>query len=488
MSTPRVIIVGAGFGGVGAAIELQRHGFDQITLLDAAPEIGGTWFHNDYPGAACDVPAQLYSFSFAQRKDWPRLCPSQADILAYLQEVARDHGIDRHFRGSTRVAAARWSEAEALWRVETEAGEVLEAEALIVATGQLDQPATPRIEGTFGGHTFHSARWDHDYDLTGKRVAVVGTGASAVQFVPAIAERVGHMTVFQRSGNWFMPRRNRPYPTAYKRMIERVPHFQAARRYYWRRYGEFLTFAIRHPASFGRLLHQFSKGFMRSQLTDPAVREKAWPDYTFGCKRILFSSTFLPALQRPNVSLVTDAVAGLTAKGIVTADGTVHEVDCLIWGTGFKTTRFMFPMEVSGAGGRDLEQEWADGPHAHLGMTVPGFPNLFVLYGPNTNTSGGSIITFLEAQAGYVRQALQELRSRGAGAMSVRPEVEAASDAALQARFPGTAWTRCDSWYRDASGRIVTNWPGYMFEFQRATRTLDPDEFVFSPAPERVAA
>ncbi len=487
MSAPRVLIIGAGFGGVAAAIELQKHGFRDITVVDAAPEIGGTWFHNDYPGAACDVPAQLYSLSYAQRTDWPRLCPEQSDILAYLQGVAKDHGIDRIFRPNTRISAARWSDAECLWRVESEAGETLEAEALIIATGQLDQPTSPRLPGTFGGHAFHSARWDHDYDLTGKRVAVIGTGASAVQFVPAIAEKVGHMTVFQRSGNWFLPRKNRPYPKAYRLAIERIPRFQDARRYYWRRYGELLTAAIRHPGTWGKVMHQSSKLFMRSQLTDPDVRKKAWPDYTFGCKRILFSSSFLPALQRENVSLVTDPIAGLTEHGVVTADGTEHAVDCLIWGTGFKTTSFMFPMEVSGSDGRDLAEAWADGPHAHLGMTVPGFPSLFVLYGPNTNTSGGSIVTYLEAQAGYVRQALQHMRARGAGAIAVRPEVEAASDAALQARFPGTAWTQCDSWYRDESGRIVTNWPGYMYEFVAATKTLDPDEFTFLPVPERVA-
>ncbi len=480
---PRVIIIGAGFGGIGAAIELQRHGFRDVTILDAAPELGGTWFHNTYPGAACDVPSHLYSYSFAQRRDWARLCPTQADILTYLRGVARDFGVDQLVRTDTRVTACRFSDAECLWRVETEDGETLEAEAVVIATGQLHQPTQPSIPGAeqFEGHTFHSARWDHEYPLEGKRVAVVGTGASAVQFVPEIAKEVGKLTVFQRSGNWFMPRKNHPYPAAFRWAVQHLPGLQAYRRRFIYNYGEGLTAAIRHPRTVGRFVHLRSKAFMKAQLKDPEVRAKAWPDYTFGCKRVLFSSYFLPALQRPNVELVTDPVAGMVPEGVVTADGTLHEVDCVIWGTGFKTTQFMFPMEITGSEGRDLREQWAGGPHAHLGITVPGFPSLFVMYGPNTNTSGGSIITYLEAQAGYLRQALQEVRARGAGAIEVRPEVEAASDRALQERFGGTAWTQCDSWYRDASGRIVTNWPGYMRQYVTATKRLDPAEYTLPP-------
>ena len=487
MSEPRIVIVGAGFGGIAAAIELRKHGFGDLMLLEAAPELGGTWFHNTYPGAACDVPSQLYSFSFAQRRDWPRLCPRQEDILVYLRGVARDFGVDGLVVGGTRVTACRWSDADRSWTVETEGGATCTAAAIILATGQLHQPSVPRIEGAeaFAGHSFHSARWDHDYPLAGKRVAVVGTGASAVQLVPEIAQEVAHLTVFQRTGNWFMPRKNRPYPRVVKAAVQAVPGLQSARRAFWFAYCELLTSAIRHPSTVGRVVRQASRAFMRSQLKDPVLREKVWPDCTFGCKRVLFGSHFLPALQRDHVELVTDAVAGMASEGVVSADGRLHRVDCVIWATGFATNDFMFPMEVTGTDGRSLRQEWADGAHAHLGITVPGFPSMFVMYGPNTNTSGGSILTYLEAQAAYVRQALQELRRRGAGSMVVRPEIEAASDRALQARFGGTAWTHCDSWYRDDNGRIVANWPGYMREYLKATRTLDPDEFTFlrEPAP-----
>jgi cation diffusion facilitator CzcD-associated flavoprotein CzcO len=318
-------------------------------------------------------------------------------------------------------------------------------------------------------------------------VALVGTGASAVQIVPEIAPQVRHLTVFQRTGNWFLPRKNRAYPPLFKLAVQRVPGLQAFRRAFIFEYGESLTLAIRHPSRFGRFVGARSSAFMRLQLRDPEIRRKAWPDYTFGCKRVLFSSHFLPALQRENVSLVTEPITRVLADGVQSADGALHAADCIIWATGFETTRFMFPMQVTGADGRRLQETWSGGAHAHLGMTVPGFPNMFVLYGPNTNTSGGSIIFYLETQAAYVRQALQELRRRGAGAIEVRADVEAASDRELQARFAGTAWTQCDSWYRNEQGRIVANWPGYMREYRERVAHLDVGEFRFLPAPDRAA-
>jgi cation diffusion facilitator CzcD-associated flavoprotein CzcO len=485
----RVLIVGAGFGGIAAAIELRRHGISDITILEKAPDLGGTWFYNSYPGAACDVPSHLYSFSFAQRRDWSRLCSPQPEIQDYLRKVAQAHGIDRLIRTSTTVTLCAWDSASCRWTIETDDDQAFEAEVLILATGQLHQPARPALENaeSFAGHAFHSAEWDHDYPLAGKRVAVIGTGASAVQFVPEIARQVQSMVVFQRTGNWFLPRRNRRYNALVRTALERLPRLQALRRKFVFHYTESLTLAIRHPSTVGRLARARSAAFMRSQLKDASTRSKAWPDYTFGCKRILFSSHFLPALQRENVELVTDAIAGMSPFGPVTEDGTVHEVDCVIWATGFKTNDFMLPMQVIGAEGLALQTYWSEGAHAHLGMTVPGFPSMFVMYGPNTNTSGGSIVFYLETQAAYIRQALEQLRKRGAGAIEVRPEVEAASDRALQARFAGTAWTRCDSWYQDERGRIVANWPGYMREYLEQARRLDPSEYRFLPIPDRAA-
>jgi len=481
---PSVVIVGAGFGGIAAAIELRKHSFEDITILEKGPGLGGTWRENTYPGCACDVPSHLYSFSFAQRKDWSRLCSPQEEILDYLGGVARDHGVGGLVVPNTKVTSCAWDDEARSWTVRSEDGRTWEADALIVATGQLHQPALPRLDGEFAGHSFHSAQWDHDYDLRGKRVAVIGTGASAVQFVPEVAKQARRLHVFQRTGNWFLPRKNHAYPRWLLAIFSYVPGVERLRRWGLFYYGESLTMGIRHPRTLGKIGWLRSAVFMRWQLRDPAVRRKVWPDYTWGCKRILFSSWFLPALQRPNVELITDPIARLCSGGVVTADGVERELDCIIYGTGFRTTEFMFPMEITGAAGRSLREEWADGPHAHLGITIPGFPSLFVMYGPNTNTSGGSIVFYEEMQASYIRQALAHVRSHGAAAIEVRRDVESASDRETQARFAGTAWTQCDSWYRDETGRVVTNWPGYMREYAERARMLDPSEYELVPARE----
>ena len=486
----KIVIIGAGLGGIATAIELKRHGFDDIAILEKSPSAGGTWFHNTYPGAACDVPSQLYSFSYAQRRDWPSVCSPQPDILDYLNEVIDEHRLAPLIETGTTVTACNWSDAGARWTVSTADGRSWEADAVIVATGQLHKPAVPRIPGlqTFAGHTFHSAQWDHDYDMRGKRVAVVGTGASAVQFVPEVAQVAEHVDVFQRTGNWFLPRENRPYPGWFKAIIKYVPGVQPFRRRFWFNYCEALTAAIRHPKTFGRVLGLRSWIFMRRQLRDPEVRRKAWPHYTFGCKRVLFSSAYLPTLQEPHVDLITDPIERIAPEGVVTGDGSVHEADCIVYGTGFRTTDFMFPMDVTGREGQDLRETWTDGAFAHLGIAVPGFPSLFIVYGPNTNTSGGSIILYEEAQAGYIRQALERVRDSGAAALEVRHDVWAEADREVQSRFQGTAWTQCDSWYRDDQGRIVTNWPGYMREYVEATSRVDMSEYDLVPLPERVPA
>ncbi len=480
---PSVLIIGSGFGGIAAAIELQRHGYRDITILEAAPELGGTWHFNTYPGAACDVPSSLYSYSFARGSGWSRFCATQKEILDYLKSVAKRYGVDQLVQTDHPVDACDWDDDAQRWTATTSSGEQFSADALIIATGQLHQPQLPSIPGleTFAGHAFHSARWDHEYDLAGKRVAVIGTGASAVQFVPEVAKEAEQLTVFQRTGNWFLARENAPYGDL-ARKIRSVPGFEALERAFIYQYLEFITRSIRHPKLVGWFLKGRSWLFMRRQLRGkPELRKKLWPDYTFGCKRVLFSSHYLRALRRPNVEVVTDAITKVVPEGLVTADGKVHAFDCIIYATGFRTTDFMLPMKIS-AREHTLEEAWKDGPRAHLGMTVPGFPSLFLMYGPNTNTSGGSILVFLESQARYARTALDLLRSTGSGAIEVDADVSAASDAELQARFGGTAWLECNSWYRAEGGRIVTNWPGYMREYRKQTRSIDPAEFALVPA------
>ncbi|WP_067897510.1 flavin-containing monooxygenase [Nocardia vaccinii] len=485
----KTIIVGAGLGGIAAAVELMRHGYTELTLLESAPDLGGTWHYNTYPGAACDVPSHLYSFSYAQRRDWSRMCSPQQEILAYIREVAAEHDVAAKVVTGTTVTACTWNETTCRWHVRAENadGNVVghHADALIMATGQLNQPAIPAFPGadTFAGTAFHSARWDHDFDVRGKRVAVIGSGASAVQIVPAIADQVDKLSVFQRTGNWFMPRRNEPYAAPVRWAMRRSPAIARAWRWLIFQYMETLTASIHHPNTFGLFNRAISYVFMRSQLRDSDIRAKAWPDYSFGCKRILFSSAFLPALQKPNVELVTDAIEQITPAGIRTGDGREHEFDAIVYATGFRTNDFMLPMAVTGVGGRTLARSWADGAHAYLGISVPAFPSMFLMYGPNTNSSGGSVIHFLEAQARFIRTALDHIAARDAVAVDVRAEVESRADYQVQQQFAGTTWTQCNSWYRADNGRIVANWPGYMREYTALTRHIDADDYNLIPGP-----
>ena len=478
----RTLIVGAGFGGIAAAIELRGYGFTDVRIVDAAPELGGTWLFNTYPGAACDVPSHLYSYSFAQRRDWKCLCPTQPEILDYIRSVAAEHGLGEIIKTGTRVTSLDWDEGSCEWVATAAGGEKFHADAVVLATGQLHQPAYAPIPGieSFVGTSFHSAQWDHNFDLHGKRVAVIGTGASAVQFLPEVAEKALEVVVFQRTGNWFMPRRNRTYPKTVALAIRWIPGLQSFRRAFIFNYGETLTAMIRHPRTVGLVGRLRSSLFMRWQLRgEPELRKKAWPRYTFGCKRVLFSSFFLPTLRRENVDLEVEPITQFTQRGVKTADGREREFDCIIHATGFRTNDFMFPMEINGRDGINLREAWADGPHAHLGMTVPGFPSLFLMYGPNTNTSGGSILVYLEAQAAYIRQAIAAVEKRGDAAVDVRTEVEAASDRETQGRFASTAWVRCDSWYRDGGGRVIANWPGYMREYIADTENFNPADYEF---------
>ncbi len=487
-SRPSVVIIGAGLGGLGTAIELRRHGFRELTILEKAAAIGGTWHYNRYPLCACDVPSHLYSYSFAQRRDWSRICSPREEILSYIEQVARDYGADGLVQTGAEVSACRWDETSSRWSVASTDGRTWEADAVVIATGQLHQPAIPRLDGAeqFAGEAFHSSRWPEHFSARGKRVAVIGTGASAIQLIPALADEAARLYVFQRTGNWFLPRRNRAYPPWVKAAVRYVPGLQAWRRRFIYQYAETLTSMIRHPRTLGRIGHAWSAAFMRRQLRDPEVRRKAWPDYPFGCKRVLFSSHYLPALQRPNVELITEPISHLTPAGVVIGDATERELDAVIYATGFRTNDFMAPMEVLGRDGVALRDAWAGGPRAHLGITVPGFPSLFLIYGPNTNTSGGSIILYEECQGRYIRQALEHAWARGAAGIEVKPEVAAASDRELQARFAGTAWVACNSWYRQSGdGRIVANWPGYMREYEAALARLDPHEYEFARAPAR---
>ncbi|MDO3646323.1 flavin-containing monooxygenase [Nocardia mangyaensis] len=475
---PSVAVIGSGFGGLAAVIELKKQGFDDIVVFEKADEVGGVWRENTYPGAACDVPSPFYSFSFEPNPRWPHRFSRQPVILDYIRHVADKYDVRRHIRFGTEVLGAAFEETTGKWTVELSTGEPVVIDVLVSAVGQLSRPALPAIEGrdTFGGTSFHSAQWNHDIDLTGKRVAVIGTGASAIQFVPEIQPRVQALTLFQRTAPYIIPRPDREFSARHHRVFEKLPVTELAERGTWYSVVEGLSLAWVYAKPLAAAIRAVSKWHMRRQTAaKPGLFEKVWPDYAIGCKRILFSDNYLPALAEPNTEVVTERIAEITPSGVRTADGREHEVDVIIWGTGFKTTEFLAPMAVTGIGGHPLTEEWREGAHAYFGMTVPQFPNLFLMYGPNTNTGGGSIIYFLETQAKYLGRYVAHLAATG-GALAVRREVEKAYDARIQAELTSSVWSQCSSWYRQADGRITTNWPLLGIQYKKQAR-FDPADY-----------
>lgn len=479
--SPTIAIIGTGFGGLAAAIELKNRGYDDIVVLEKADDVGGVWRDNTYPGAACDVPSPFYSYSFEPNPRWPHRFSRQPAILDYIRGVADKYDVRRHIRFGSEVVAARFDAATGNWTVELNNGPPLIADVLVSAVGQLSRPGIPAIRGadSFAGPSFHSARWDHGVDLAGKRVAVIGTGASAIQFVPAIQPEVSHLTLFQRTPPHIAPRPDRIFGPLHHRLFEMVPQTLRVERGFWYTCLELLSVALHHSPLLATYFRNVSRKHMRQQTkARPGLFEKVWPDYAFGCKRVLFSDNYLPALTQPNVEVETTAITGITSTGVSTADGQHHEVDVIIWGTGFKATEFLAPMSITISDGRELHEDWRDGAHAYYGMTVPHFPNLLVMYGPNTNTGGGSIVYFLEAQAKYLGDYVDHLAASGSP-LRVRPDVEEKYDSRIQSELSNSVWTQCSSWYRNANGRITTNWPtlGRTYKAQAQFR-LDDYEAV----------
>jgi cation diffusion facilitator CzcD-associated flavoprotein CzcO len=475
-----VAIIGTGFGGLAAAVRLKQAGIDDLVLFEKSGDVGGVWRDNGYPGAACDVPSHLYSLSFAPKPDWTRRFAPQAEIHQYLRDVARDFDVLRHIRFGAEVLGAAFDEVTGRWRVTLAGGGEHEADVLITATGQLSRPSIPEIPGleSFQGRVFHSAHWDHGHDFRGARVAVLGTGASAVQFVPAIAPQTAQLTVFQRSAPYVLAKPDRAYRDRALRAFRRVPGLL--------RLSREANYFSNELRSLGfntepRLLFAHRARFrdhLERQVPDPVLRRKLTPADPMGCKRILMSNDWYPALQLPQVEVVDDRISEVRAQSIVTTDGVERAVDTIVLGTGFAATEFLAPMRITGRGGRDLHQQWKDGASAHLGTVVPGFPNLFVLYGPNTNLGHNSILVMLEAQVGWVVQAVRALRDRRLRWLEVRPDVAAEFDAWVQRRTRGTVFaTGCHSWYLTETGRNTQNWPASTLTFRRRLRRLRPEEF-----------
>ncbi|MEU8243010.1 NAD(P)/FAD-dependent oxidoreductase [Actinoplanes missouriensis] len=471
----RIVIIGAGFGGIAAAAELIKDSRNDVTILEKADRIGGVWRDNTYPGCACDIPAPLYSYSFAQNPAWSRRFPPHQEILTYLEKCAADLGVTELIRFGTEVTAAEWDGSR--WLISTTGG-ALKADVLVPAVGQLSRPSVPSLPGaeTFRGVAVHTAHWTPDVPVEGQRIAVIGTGASAIQLVPAIAGRAAHIDVFQRTPPWTLPKPDRRYGRARHYAYRKVPVLMQASRA-----GTWLLTLVTGAAVTGnriadRLVRGVSNVQRRIQVRDPALRAKVTPDEPMGCKRVLFTNAWLPALARPDVDLVTEKIVAVTEDGIRTADGVDHPCDVLVYGTGFAATEFLVPIRVTGRDGVALDDVWREGAHAYLGVTVPGFPNMFLVYGPNTNTGNTSVIYFHEVQARYIAQAVR-LVAHGDKPLEVRAERAAGYDAEIQSRLAGSVWTGCQSWYRNASGRVVTNWPGKAQEYRRRAARVDRSDF-----------
>jgi cation diffusion facilitator CzcD-associated flavoprotein CzcO len=486
MVNRHVVIVGTGFGGIGMAIRLKQAGMHDFTILEQDAGVGGTWRANHYPGAACDVESHLYSFSFEPHPGWSRTFAPQREILAYLERCADKYGLLPHIRFETAATAATFDEATGLWTVQTSRGEPITARVVISATGGLSRPAYPDIPGlaSFAGKTFHSARWDHAYPLEGKRVGVIGTGASAIQIVPAIAPRVRELAVFQRSPAWILPKHDPAISPEEQDRFRRHPALQRLARLRQYLVHEVMALGFVVDPRILKLASRLAWKHLEQRVPDPVLRERLTPRYAMGCKRVLLSNDFYPAMSRPNVSLITDGIAAVRPGGVVTKDGREHALDALVLATGFHAADSVAPFPVRGRGGRDLGEAWRDGAEAYLGTTVRGFPNLFFIVGPNTGLGHSSMVYMIESQLAYIQGALAAMEANKLRLVDVRADAQARYNQRLQGRLAKTVWSTggCSSWYQAANGKNVTLWPGFTFEYRRRTRRFDAEAYELVPS------
>lgn len=478
-----VVVIGGGISGICAAIKLAEAGVDDVVIVEKAETFGGTWRANTYPGCACDVPSGLYSFSFAPNSEWSRLFATQPEILDYVDKVAREHGLAERTRFGVSVLGSRWDSTENLWRLETDAGE-LTALFVVSAAGPWNEPNLPSIPGLaeFPGEVFHSARWNHDYDLRGKRVAVVGSGASAVQFVPAIAPDVAELHLFQRTAQWVLPKLDHRVPGFEKRAMRRFPFAHKALRSVEYALMEGLGVAFRHPRPLMQTVQAVGSAYLRAVVRDPALRAKLTPDYLLGCKRILFSNSYLQSLTRDNVDVHATGVTEFRGNTVVGADGTTAEVDAVILGTGFHILDTPLADIVRGADGRTMAEHWKGSPEAYLGTVTTGFPNAFTVLGPSLGTGHSSAFAILEAQVAFLVSAIARARSERWAALDVRPEVQARYVEQVQAALAGTVYNAggCQSYYMDENGRNSFSWPWSTGELTTRVSTFDPSDFTIT--------
>ncbi len=476
-----VLIVGAGFAGLAMAVRLAEAGFDDVLVIEKGSDVGGTWRENIYPGCACDVPSHLYSLSFAQKADWSRMYPGQPELFEYVKAVAGKYDLRRKIKFGTAMRAAAWDEAASGWRVTTDGG-VITARVLVSAVGGLHVPAVPDLPGLarFEGPKFHSAQWDSSVDLAGKRVAVVGTGASAIQFVPQIAPLVARLDVYQRTPAWVIPKPDRAF-APWETMLLRIAPLRAAFRRWLFGVHELRVLAFMGNKRALALGTRLARGHLEKSITDPVLRAKLTPDYQLGCKRIMLSNDYYPALQRNNVALITEGIAEVRAHSIVDKAGIERAADMIVFGTGFEVTTAYRHLKLTGLGGSDLGALWdTTGMKAYQGITVSGFPNYFMLMGPHTGLGHNSVVIMIEAQVGYIVDALKKMRAEGIAAVDVDAAVQARFIERLEAKLQGTVWQDggCQSWYKDAHGKVTAVWPGSAAAYVKAVKTADLRDYL----------
>lgn len=473
-----VIVIGAGFGGIGMGIRLKQSGYDDFVLLERAPDIGGVWHANHYPGAACDVESHLYCYSFATNFDWSSAHGKRDEILAYLRKCIAKYGIGPHIRLGAAVASASFDDTRGHWIVRTADGNELRSRVLVSACGLFNTPSIPRIDGaeSFKGLRFHSAQWDKGFDPAGRRIAVIGTGCSAAQFVPEIVSKAQRVFVFQRTPAFVGPRPEKPFSPAKRALLRWFPLLRKLDRMRIYRRNE-AKFRVQRDPTTRRVLEQEVARYVTRTVSDSEKRAKLIPTYEAGCKRNVRSGLFLPALDRPNVELVTAPIRRIAEHGVETSDGRVHAVDTIIYGTGFTTSDYLSTVEVQGANGRDLRAAWKDAPEAYLGVSVAGFPNFFIIYGPNTN-SPNSIIFMIECQIGYILKCIRTIFRRNLRSFDVSAGVQARYNEDIQRRLKTTSWASgCVSYFMNAAGRIVTQWPDSSGDYRRRVRRLDLKDY-----------
>ncbi|MFL5318401.1 MAG: flavin-containing monooxygenase, partial [Myxococcaceae bacterium] len=476
----RIAIAGSGFGGLGMAIRLKQTGQNDFVLFERAADVGGVWRDNSYPGCACDVQSHLYSFSFAQNPSWTRAYSPQGEIHAYLKDCAHKFELLPHCRFNHEVTDAAWDDSAQLWRIQTSQG-AFTADVFIAGVGALSDPSIPKLPGLekFKGKVMHSARWDHSHELSGRKVAVIGTGASAIQFVPAIQPKVGKLSLFQRTAPWVLPRRDRAITEGQRSLFAKSRLALRMKRALIYLPRELMVLGFRNPSVI-KLAHKLAVKHLERQIKDPVLRAKVTPNYTLGCKRVLISDDYLRSLDKPNVDVVTDAIREVREGSIVTSDGAEHEVETIIFGTGFHVTDMPLAKYVRGRDGRTLQEVWKGSPKAHLGITVAGCPNFFILQGPNTGLGHSSVITMLEAQFEHILAALRFLDGTNYAAVEPTAYAQERFVAEVDRKMAGTVWTAggCASWYLDETGRNSTLWPTFVGSYRRRVASFDPNEYL----------